>query len=87
MTYAGSHDWSKKCKQYSGHYKWDGALWAVDFRAYDMEDAQARCRQFGNVEFAGETVAIIPCSEMSRPILGIFVRLACWARNLFVERA
>ena len=81
------HDLSKRTKQYSAHYEWDGALWTIDFSAYDMEDAQARCATFGAVKFAGEIVMVIPCTPVSAPVFGLLVRLGCWMGNLLRRTA
>lgn len=65
----------RQTKEFVCQYYHDGGWWGLNIRAYDMADAEARCKKLGNLKLDGELVMTSGA--------GLLVRAMCWLRNLF----
>ena len=69
---------SAKFKTYCCRYYHDGTWWALDIKAADWADAEARVNKLGNLQLQGELVMTIPGWMPCW-----MIRFTCWVRNLF----
>jgi len=67
-------------KRFACSYFHDGSEWSLVIHAYDIADAEARCKRLGFLRLDGEIIAVIPAR------FGVLVKLSCWFRTLFSQR-
>jgi len=68
---------NQKFHTYLFEYAHDGQTWGFEIKASSLEDARERLSRLSLANYRGVVQMKVPVE------LGVFVRIACWFRNLF----
>ena len=71
----------KPTKEYVCDYYHDGSWWGLNIHAYNIEDAEARCKKLGNLRLQGELILSMP----AYPCTGSLLKAVCAIRNFFSQ--